>query len=198
MLPATSHTVARFLVFISRTCWYSTCNNYLSAIVSLHKLFSFDCHFRDSYLIKLIGMGLKNSLGTTVKQKQPLSPAQPIIMYRHIDFGSINQITMWAALMICFRSLIRKGNMLPSSTQNLAELLIRRSHVEVDVNGITLNVYTTTTLRHKDRVLKIPINFVSQRCFCAATMYVAHLCRCPLPTNGTLFYKEIGENWQPL
>ena len=68
-LPASHETVARFLVWQSRTSKYSTCNNYLSAINVLHKFYGFDVDFRDSFLIKLVLKGLKSVLGDKVTQK---------------------------------------------------------------------------------------------------------------------------------
>ena len=53
-LPAEPSTVVRFLVFLSRHCKYSTINNYLSAVNTLHKFYGHDIDFRQYYIIKLV------------------------------------------------------------------------------------------------------------------------------------------------
>lgn len=75
-LPADSTTIARFLVNLAKNCTYSTCNNYLSAIISLHKFFGHNSSFRDCFLVKLVMQGLGRHLGKAVVQKRGLTPVQ--------------------------------------------------------------------------------------------------------------------------
>ena len=69
-LPASVMTVCRFLMFCARTCKYSTVNNYLSAIISLHKYWGIEQCFRDCHLIKMLLNGLKSQLGTAVDKNK--------------------------------------------------------------------------------------------------------------------------------
>lgn len=68
-LPANVITVARFLIDLASTCAFSTCNNYLSAIVMLHKFFGYEVAFRDSFVIMLVLKGLGRKIGKQVSQK---------------------------------------------------------------------------------------------------------------------------------
>ena len=52
---------------------YSMCNNYLSAIIVLHKFYGHDCDFCQNFLKKLVLRGLKSVLGDTTFQKRPFT-----------------------------------------------------------------------------------------------------------------------------
>lgn len=62
-------TIARFLIHLGSTCAYSTCNNYLSGIITLHRFMGHSSDFRDYFVIKLVLKGLAKRLGTHVNQK---------------------------------------------------------------------------------------------------------------------------------
>lgn len=105
-LPGDVLTVARFMIYLSMTCKYSTCNNYLSSIVSLHKFFGMDGSFRDSFLIQFVMKGLGRKLGKAVSQKSGLTPSEMLSIYAKLDLSNINNLTKWAALVLSFRSLL--------------------------------------------------------------------------------------------
>ena len=69
-LPATDHTVALFLTWLSKDCKFSTINNYL------HNFFGHEPSFRDSYLICMVLRGLKNILGNKTVMMQPFTVTQ--------------------------------------------------------------------------------------------------------------------------
>ena len=62
-LPADIQTVVRFLLYDAYDCKYSTINNYLSAVISLHRFYCYDVLLRDSFLVKLVMKGLRAQLG---------------------------------------------------------------------------------------------------------------------------------------
>lgn len=90
-VPASTLTVARFLVDLASTCVFSTCNNYLSSVVSLHKFMSYGQSFRDCYVIRLVLKGLTRRLGKEVNQQIGLSPTDLGSMYSVLDFSVVNK-----------------------------------------------------------------------------------------------------------
>lgn len=72
-LPAEVQTVLRFLAHISSNFKFSTVNNYLSAINSLHKFYGHEVNFREYFVIKMFLSGLKYDLDTEVNAKVPLT-----------------------------------------------------------------------------------------------------------------------------
>lgn len=196
-MPADVSTVARFLVNTAKTCVYSTCNNYLSAIISLHRFFGHDRSFRDYFVINLVMKGLGRHLGKAVSQKRGLSPDQLCEIYSHLDVSSINTITMWTALILSFRSLLRKSNLVQTVSGKL-DMVLTRADVEFSDQGVVLNVRKTKTLQRREYVLTIPVNYIKVNCLCAASMLNTHLMRTEHIKEGPLFYLLKKGVWKPL
>lgn len=196
-VPSEVSTVARFLVHLAKTCVYSTCNNYLSAIISLHKFFGHEKSYREYYVIQLVMKGLARRLGKNVNQKIGISPSEFCDIYTKLDVTNINVLTMWAALMLSFRSLLRKSNIVQTVSNNM-DMVLSRSDVQFTKDGLILNVKKTKTLQNKEYVLKIPVNFVDTKCLCAASMLITHLTRTNHIQEGPLFFVLKKGVWRPL
>lgn len=186
-VPATTLTVARFLIHLAASCVYSTCNNYLSSIVVLHKFMGENGGFRESYLITLVLKGLARRLGKQVNQKIGLSPDQLLSMYNTIDFSSVNDITMWTAIILSFRTLLRKSNLVQTTYKDPG-LVVQRSDVIFNSKGLILQVRKSKTIQNTERVLEVPVFYTKTPGLCAATMLDTHLLRTSQVTEGPLFY----------
>lgn len=188
-LPALETTVARFLFFMSQSCTFTTVNNYLSAIMVLHRFFGFEANYRESYYLKLLLAGIDTNSSAGRGPKDCLSPSQLKTMYSNINFNDINHHTMWACLMLGFRSLLRKSNLVPVSAQDLSHV-VRRSDVYFTSDGLRLTVRSSKTRSRNDNDLVIPISFTRNApCFCAASMLATHISRSPRQPEDPLFYK---------
>ena len=196
-LPALPNTVARFLVWQSRTSKYSTVNNYLSAIIVLHKFYGHDCDFRDNFFIKLVLKGIKNVLGDTVKQKQPLTVEQLVQMYNSLDLDSELELILWTVVITSFRSLLRKSNLVPDYSRQ-ADHLLHRGDVEIFPWGVMLHVTSTKTLRHHEYVLDLPIKFVSNPALCAASAIIHHVSTYKGTKDDPLFLLPSQEGVKPV
>ena len=191
-LPASDRTVVRFLLFQSKTSKYVTVNNYLSAINSLHKFYGFDTDFRDSFFVKMFLHGLQNTLGKQVDQKKPLTVEHLQHIYVKLDFSNINNVTLWCATVLCFRSLLRKSNIVPFSADEDLHCICR-GDVSFGKKGVTLNIRSTKTLRDRDRTLIIPLYFVKNSCLNVSAMMSVHVNMCPKPDNSPFFLAQIEE-----
>ena len=187
-LPATSQTVSRFLVFLGRTCKYSTINNYLSAVVALHKFYGYPSEFRTSYLIKMLLRGLKAQLGDMTIQMQPLSVEQLERIHSDVVSTELDK-TIWAMLILSFRSLLRKSNLVPDAPDKLVHVLCRKDLVFYHW-GLLLRVRSTKTLQCNEYVLEIPIYYVDNPVFCAASMVREHLAKYPIHDDCPIFVKQ--------
>lgn len=197
-VPGEVLTVSRFLVNLASTCVYSTCNNYLSAIISLHKFFGYDPYFRESFLVKLVLKGLSRNLGTSVNQKVGLTPNDFVQIYSKLDLSDINVITKWSALMLSFRSLLRKSNIVQTTLKDPG-MVVLRSDLEFSEKGVMLNVRKTKTIQRREYVLRVPVYFAHSDSMCAASMLASHLARTSAFKEGPLFLilTKKGE-WRPL
>lgn len=156
-LPAEDLTIARFLLFKAKTVKYSTINNYLSAICVLHRYYGFTPEFRDRFFIKMVLDGLKHILGQSVNQKVSLDVHQLLDMYRYVHVDDVGQMLMWCSIVISFRTLLRKSNLLPEGDGKGDEHVIKRKDVTKDSYGYNIYVHSSKTIRNKSRVLKIPV-----------------------------------------
>ena len=192
-LPADMQTIVRFLVFLARDCKYSTINNYLSAVISLHKFYGYTAEFRDSFLVKLVMRGLRSQLGDSKVQMQPFSVSQ----LRHIFVTSVITDTdsvIWGAIMLSFRSLLRKSNIVPDIPTKMQHV-VRRHDLKFHDWGVMVSVRSSKTLRAEEYVLDIPIYYVSDPIFCVASMLEKHIESVPGDNDGPLFIKQVnGKN----
>lgn len=196
-LPAETLTVARFLVHIGTKCAYTTCNNYLSAVVMLHKFFDHESNFRESFVINLVMKGLGRKLGKAVSQKKGLTPTELLSIYHKLDLEQVNTITKWSALILAFRSLLRKSNIVQTSLDDTG-MVILRSDIEFSSKGVLLKVKKTKTVQNNEYELFIPVNYVSCDGLCAARMLATHLARTPHIKEGPLFFLQSKAGWKPL
>ena len=188
-LPAEPSTIARFLVFLSRHCKYSTINNYLSAVITLHKFYGRDVDFRQFYIIKLVLKGLKRQLGTAVSQSRPFSLGELAMMYSSLDMSLQTDRDLWSAVIFSFRTLLRKSNVVPDRIGEYTHV-VRRKDIEFHDWGVMVHVSSTKTIQHRQYVLHIPIHYVSDTKFCAATAIRLHFLAVPGDPNDPLFLKR--------
>ena len=185
-LPADVSTIARFLVYLSRTCKFSTINNYLSAINVVHKYHGYDIDFRKFYLTQLIIKGLKRQLGTKVDQSRPFSKDELICMYMNMDHASEIDLVLWSAVILSFRTLLRKSNYVPDSLKDMPHVL-RREDVTFFDWGMELRVSSSKTIQHKQYVLTIPVRYVMDKRFCAVAALLYHFKHYPAGEREPLF-----------
>ena len=184
-LPADTQTVVRFLVYLARSCKYSTVNNYLSAVISLHKFYGCSVAFRDSYLVKLVLRGLRSQLGDSKVQMQPLTIEQLKSMHE-MAVSSYEDGIMWSALMLAFRTLLRKSNVVPDSPKEWGHV-VRRRDVQFHEWGAMVCVRSSKTLQCEEYVLEIPIYYVDDPIFCVVTAIKKHFIDLPGDEDGPIF-----------
>lgn len=120
-MPGSEVTVARFLIYKAKTSKYSTLNNYLSAIVVLHKFYGYPVEFRSTYFMTMVMEGLRHKLGDKVNQSQPLTAKQLLSMYKHVDHSKPKELLMWGVMTLSFRSLLRKSNIVPDKYSEIPD-----------------------------------------------------------------------------
>lgn len=149
--------MARFLMYKAKTVKFVTVNNYLSAVISLHKFYGFEAAYREKYFIKMILEGLKSLLGQEVNQKIGLTIDDLSSMYSFVDPRWSKNRLMWYALVVSFRTLLRKCNLLPEKFEEDTGHLILRRDIDKTDFGYCINVHSTKTLKHRKRVLRVPL-----------------------------------------
>ena len=122
----------------------------------------------------------------------PLTPEQLIAMFRHVRKNDDVQMAMWAALIFCFRSLLRRSNVLPRDDSVPEGLhLVRRRDVVFTEYGLLVTVYSTKTFKYRDRVLQVPIVRVEGFPLCAVSLLTDHFARIPGNSDDLLFLRQV-------
>lgn len=140
------------------------------------------------FLVKLVLNGLRNILGVEQHQMMPLRPDQMVRMYSLMAHTTEHE-TMWTALMLSFRTLLRKSNVVPDSVKSGPHTL-RRKDIIFTESGCTIMVHSTKTLRHRERVLKIPLGIMDNPVFCVVSRLKSHFHMFPGTPDSYLFYRH--------
>lgn len=186
-LPATMTTIVRFLAHLESVgLKFVTINNYLSGIVVLHRFYGLDGSFRDSYLIKTVLAGLKNRIGCQSSPSLPLSIEQLNKIWQQYPRSPLND-ACWLAVLICFRTLLRKSNVV---VDDLSHHTLLRKDVTFYSDRVIFNVYTSKTRRKGENVLSIPIMKTGNLGFCVWTLLSQHFTMYPAEPDSPMLCKR--------
>lgn len=178
-------------------CKFNTINNYLSAICVLQKCYGYKPTYREEFMINLVLDGLRSILGTGVTQKLPLTPNELLLIFKKIDPNDDVGMVYWSVIVFCFRTILRKSNVIPES-EKFDELLVRRNSIQFHDWGMMVYVVSTKTIKYRERVLEIPICNLKGSPFCAVSLLKKHFSLYPGDPNGPLFYKLKGGHQVPV
>lgn len=195
-MPASPKTVARFPSDLALTSKYTTVVNYLSSITTMHRFYGYEPNFRDSYYLSMAVKGIKVNLGSEVHQMAALTPKQLLDMYVYVSLGSQLELACWSAIIFSFRTLLRKSNFLPDSS-NYNPHLISRDDVKFFDDYMVIRVSTSKTDRSGGKPTSMIVYKTDKRPLCAFTWLQNHFVSTPAPELG-LFAKQVKDNYVPL
>lgn len=193
-VPADPITVCRYLVYLSSTCKYVTLNNHLSAICVLHRFYGYVSEFRECFVVKLVLSGVKSKYGNASAPKMCLSLPQLCAMYNVLPVSELN-FTLWTAVIFSFRTLLRKCNLVQSTG---SDHMLRRADIRFSGSGATVTVGSTKTLRHKERLLLIPLSWVRNPGLCVVSRLMQHFADFPAPPSSPIFLKRTRAGLVPV
>lgn len=138
--------------------------------------------------------GLRNRLGHMSTPKMPLSIGQLQAIFYTYPRSEINNVC-WLAIMICFRTLLRKSNVVPDS---LMDHVLLRGDVKFYDDYLTFAVCTTETLKKGEKPLIIPIMKTNSVGFCVWSMLRWHFSVYPAGPNSPILLCPAGGGLRPL
>lgn len=192
-MPASPRTIARFLSDLALTSKYSTVVNYLSSITTMHRFYGYEPEFRDSYYLSMAVKGIKVNLGNELQQKVALTPNQLLQMYMFVSLGNQFEVACWSSIVFSFRTLLRKSNFLPDST-NYTPHLINRSDISFTNESMLIKVSTSKTDRSGAKPNRIIIYKTEQRPLCAYSWLRNHFASTPAPEKGLFVFPKQGSH----
>ena len=98
-------------------------------------------------------------------------------------------VAFWLALVLCFRGLLRKSNVVE---QGLALLL---SDVEITAWGVIINLRRTKTITCKERILSIPFLTLQGSVFCVRRFMLTlfSMVQHPSPNSQLISFMRSGK-----
>ena len=102
-----------------------------------------------------------------------------------MDFTNSLQVCTWAAMLFMFFTMLRKSNVLPSSTSGNTMTKVQ-SHVLYN-DFLLVNVTWLKTLQFSDRVLYIPVTAISNCILCPVQAYKSLLSMVCIPPSSSAF-----------
>ena len=148
-------------------------------------------------MIKLVLSGIKRQLGDTPDQKIPLTPAQLMLIQQYLDMSDPTVRALWCGIVLSFRTLLRKSNIVPDSSTSDNHVLLRENVTFTDT-GMILVVKSSKTLQYSERVLEIPLNFIPGSPLCVVTLLKNHFRDVPMPSESYLLYKSSSSSPTPV
>ena len=151
-LPAELNTILLYLAYLAQTRSYVTIINYLSAVWTLHKMNDVPHIDPSSFAITRTLRGIHRTIGDSKKQAQLVTVHDLRLMFATLDMDSSEDVAFWLAIILCFRGLLRKSNVVEPG------MAIRLSDVQFTPWGVLISVVRSKTISFKERVLRIPFN----------------------------------------
>lgn len=185
-LPASRDTILMYIAHMASKLTYVSLVNYLSALWSLHKLCDYPYIDPTSFRVRQTLLGVKRTLGAWSTQARPLEVGELVRMYNSLDHDSTEDQAFWLAILLCFRGLLRKSNVVEQG------LAVVYQDVSYHPWGVGFSVRRTKTIRFGERVLFIPFTPVLGSCFCIVTYlqrFLGYMGYLPPSTQLISYYK---------
>ena len=159
-LPATLDMILLYIVHMAKRLKYSSIRNYLSAVWVLHDVSGCPHVESDHFEIMVTMKGVKRTLGDKTEEARPATLGDLLAIFSKLDMGKMEDLAFWVAVLMGFRGLLRKSNMLE------VDLAVKKSDVRWCTWGVGVVVRGTKTICFKERELFIPFVPIVGSVFC--------------------------------
>lgn len=157
-IPATTTTLCRYAVLLSRTLKYNSIKQYLNIIRILHLEWGLPNPLETNYRLSGVLQGIKRALGDRVSRKIPLTPAHLLLILKKLDLECPTQCNIWAFALVMFFGMLRRANVLSSNQISFdPSKHLRRRDLLFFPWGIKLVIRWSKTIQFKQRTLELPM-----------------------------------------
>ena len=161
-LPCSGHNMCRYITLLSHSLHsYQSVKNYVHGVRTLHKAYSLDCSFLDSFNVKLVLLSAKKRLGCTPLTKLPITPSILLKVKSLMNLNVPLYSVLWCAFLIAFFAFLRKSNLVPPSNSGFdpAMHLARNSILRTDY-GLLITFHKSKTVQCRERTITIPVTAI--------------------------------------
>ena len=194
----------RYIVLMARTKKYKTVLNYITMGVRTWHLDQgipyVPSHARTDVTATL--KGLRRIKGDAQNQKLPLTLRLLEEIRTTMDSKKATHLALWAAYLICFFCLLRKGQVTATSKDGALKdtHLLQRTDVLLGHDGrLWIRLVHTKTIQFRERVLYLPVPSVPGSSCCPTDALRRYLRRLESSNNPLLFQEvDVFGKWVPL
>ena len=199
VVPTTVNNMCRFAVYLSDTLCYVSIDNYVSGVISLNKYFAYDVsHIRLDFVFSTTMKGLRRLLGDPEPRRITLTLENLLNMSLSVDWLNMNEVSMWTCVVLSFRSLLRKCNLVPDNLK-LEGHFLRRKSLRFMPWGVLLHISSSKTVQYGQRTHLVPITYAPGSPMCATSLLKKHFDAFPAATpDSPVFMLKQGAKQVPL
>ena len=159
-LPASLETVLLYVTHLADRLKYRSIKAYLGGLWMLHKLNH--CDHIDPYTFELdmTMKGIRRTLGDLVVQAIPARLWDLLNIYSTLDMYRSEDVAFWLAILLCFRGLLRKSNVVEKGLAVCVGDLVWESW------GVGVRVKRTKTICYGERELFLPFVIIPRSIYC--------------------------------
>ena len=199
-VPADLRLLCRYVVYLARTLKYVSIQNYVSAVISLNHYYGHDISgLRSEFEFCTTMSGVRRMLGDPAPARPTLTITQLFKMASAVNLADDNERCMWAALVLGFRSLLRKSNLVPDNLNNSSGHFLRRGALQFREWGLEISISSSKTIQYMQRVHVVPVVTAIGSPMCAVSLLWNHLQATPgLGPDAPAFMLRRGTKLCPL
>ena len=167
-LPASLDMMLLYVVHLADRLQYKSIQQYLGAVWILHEMSGLGHVDPYNFELMITMRGIKRSLGDTTKQARPATLLDLVKIFHALDLSVSQDLAFWVALLLGFRALLRKSNLVE------VDMSIKISDITWESWGLGISVRRTKTISFNERILYIPLVPIPASIFCVH-YYLARL-----------------------
>ncbi|KAK3251216.1 hypothetical protein CYMTET_39439 [Cymbomonas tetramitiformis] len=173
LLPATDATLVWFITFSSWFVAPGTIKNYMAGIRQLHLQRGHEWRpISERFRVVATLQGVRRHWERPSKPVMPLTPQNVYDMARHVDFKSLSDLSLWAAILVGFFGLFRKDNLTAGKEEafNSRAALVRDDvMLTADKSTVWTRVRYSKTIQCGERYHWVPLREVPGSPLCPVT-----------------------------
>lgn len=188
-IPASTGTLCRYAAMLARSLRFTSIKQYLNVVRILHRDWDLPNPLADNFQLSCTLRGIRRALGDSVSRKLPINPQHLLAILSYSDMSNRLHVNIWAAALVMFFAMLRRGNLLPVSASKFNPMLqITRKDIVFTSHGLIVTVRGSKTIQFQQRQLQIPIPRIPGSVLCPAqAVYRAFKFNVPVTDTGPAF-----------
>ena len=193
------------VAYLARRVQYSTVKEYICMGVRLFHLEHGIPYkpIKERYSVEATLQGVRREKGdTATRRKLPITLSLLRRMRAQLDMTEPNDIAFWAASLLAFFCLLRKGHITGTSKKAAVTeaQLLRKSNITRRADGrLWLSMDATKTIQFRERTLETPIPRLADKAVCPTRAMEAYLYVAQDAPGDILFQViDSADQWTPL